>query len=195
MTQNEYVMPPPSAEKIAKVMALVSEMKIAMIEADKAEVELKEKKTLVEQFQREKIPELMREMGLTELPLINGEKLVIDDKVNASIPKDRFEEAVKWLESHGEGGMVKRVVTVAFNRDQEKEAKALIEQLKPKFAGVKVDSWIEPPTLKAFATKRVKEPAPKEDEEEFPKELFGIFRFDEAKVKEKKAKKAVFEGE
>lgn len=195
MTQNEYVMPPPSAEKIAKVMSLVGELKIAMIEEEKAEVEAKEKAAAVEQLAKVRIPELMLEMGLRELPLANGEKLVVDDKVTASIPRDRFDEAIGWLEEHGEGGMVKRVVTVAFNRDQEEEAKALVDELRPKFAGVKVDSWVEPPTLKAFARKRVTEPAPEGEESEFPKELFGVFRYDEASVKEPRRKKPVFEGE
>ena len=64
------------------------------------------------------------------LKLPDGRYLELTDEVKARIPKEAREAAYDYLESVGEGGMIKRMVTCEFRRDQEDEAKGALEALR-----------------------------------------------------------------
>lgn len=149
-----------------------TEDKIAQLELE-VSLEKERKRILVE----EDIPDLMDSSG-TESHGAAGIQVTIKDDVRAHVSKERIARAVKWLDENGHGGIVKRLISVAFTRDQEDKAAELVDRIKGDYP-VKQDWSIHAGTLKAWATRRI------EAEEDFPKDLFGIQERRVAKIKRK----------
>jgi len=86
------------------------------------EARLEEAKGRQKMLQEELLPDAMRTMGQDLLKLPNGKYLELVDLNTARIPKAGKEAAYAYLESVGEGGMIKRQVVCGFRKDQEEEA-------------------------------------------------------------------------
>lgn len=177
--------------KIAALYDLAKELRLALEEVEAKTAELKLSAQRLLKLQRETIPERMRELDLTELKVPGGYVLGVEDKVQASISKEREDAAHRWLTDNGHGGMIKRELSVAFGREEAAKGLVLMKELLAKgYLNIRLEDWVEPPTLKAFARDRVVA-----GDEKFPRELFGVFRFDEATLKEpKKPRKRKGEG-
>lgn len=158
-----------SDDRLGQLSTLAGDLQTAQDEVAKIESDLAIAKSTVVQLSEETIPELMSEIGMTEFRTEGGFAITVERKVFASIPKYRMGEAVDWLDDNDEGGMVKRKVIVAFNRDQEEAATALAKKLGGTYpAGVEQVYSVHSSTLRAWARKRV------EAGKETPEELFGI---------------------
>lgn len=131
---------------------------------------------------RESIPEQMKAMGMTDCKTTSGLQVEIKDEVEASISEDRQAAAHKWLEENGNAGLIKRVLLVMFNRDQVEEATKLLKELQGRYAAVTTKETVHPSTLKAFVKGERKEGR------DVPHELFGIYEWTTAKIREVKAK-------
>jgi len=114
----------------------------------KLEEELRQAKMRVTDISERAIPDLMDELGVAEFTTTNGFKITIRSTVRASIPLANRAEAYQWLEENGHGGLLKRTVSVAFNRDQQDDVCALRNELEDKFENVKEDCKVEPSTLR-----------------------------------------------
>lgn len=124
------------------------------------------------------IPTIMDEIGMSDFRLTNGRRITVTDKVRASIPVARKLEAVAWLDEHDLSGMIKRTITISFNRDEEKWANRVEADLRKRKAELRLNKEykVEPPTLTAWATRTLKEGG------EIDPELFGIFVQRRAKI-------------
>lgn len=167
---------PTDAER-SKLSVLLTQLvqtedKIAQLELE-VSLEKERKRILVE----EDIPDLMDSSG-ADIHGIPGVQVTVKDDVRASVSKERLAKAVKWLDDHGHGGIVKRLISVAFSRDQEDKATELVDRIKGDYP-VKQDWSIHAGTLKAWATRRI------EAEEDIPRDLFGIQERRVAKIKRK----------
>lgn len=78
------------------------------IEIAKKESELKEVKERFEQVSREHIPSLLNSHGLSEIKLASGEKVVVTDKVKASIANKNYIQAYRSM-VEAEGGDAEKV--------------------------------------------------------------------------------------
>ena len=167
---------------IARVTALAGLLvntaaRIAAIEAELAAAQAD-----YTRVEREDLPELMREVGLTKLTLTDGTEVTLTEEVTAAISEERRAAAHAWLREHNFGGLIKTVVTVPFGRGEEEEARRMAERIAEEHE-CSLDEKVHPMTLKAFVREQV------EDGKPLPFDLFGVHPFSRAKIKMVKGKK------
>lgn len=167
---------------IARVTALAGLLvntaaRIAAIEAELAAAQADYLRV-----EREDLPELMREVGLTKLTLTDGTEVTLTEEVTAAITEDRRQAAHAWLREHNFGGLIKTIVTVPFGRGEEEEARRMAERIAEEHE-CSLDEKVHPMTLKAFVREQV------EDGKPLPFDLFGVHPFSRAKIKMAKGKK------
>ena len=71
------------------------------------------------------IPEVMEKLKLGEITTEDGLKVIIKEKLRASIAQGdmkKQQEAFDWLEEHGHGHLIKREFKIEFGKDQTKWA-------------------------------------------------------------------------
>lgn len=139
---------------------------------DAAEEALKVLKADKLRTEREDLPDLMREFGLSELKLADGSKVTASDDVTCGIPEAMRERAWAWLKEKGYDGIIKTDVVRTFGRGEESEAAALAEEI-----GAECRRNVHSATLKAFVKERMAAG------EAVPFDVFGVFAFAVAKVK------------
>lgn len=156
------------------------------------ELQLKAAKEAFERTEREDLPMLMQEIGMSSFKLEDGTSIEVTPEVMCNINDERRAQAHRWLVEKGFGGLIKTAVVTEFGRGEIEQAadyqRLVIEKFPDHVPMVK--DVVHPATLKSFVkeqlSKPVEEGAPAE---EFPKELFGVFEFNRAKITLPKAKK------
>lgn len=129
------------------------------------------------------IPEKMLNMGLMEITLSNGYKLEIKKMYNASIKPENQDAAFTWLKEHELDDLIKNEVKLTFGRGEDEAANILIEALVEQGYAVDNKRGVHPQTLKAFVREQIES-----GNADFPRETFGVFILDRAKVKAPKKK-------
>jgi len=144
------------------------------------EAELKEQKAILLRLQREEMPDLFKEVGLTEIKLDSGEVVSVKADVATSITEENRAAAAEWLVENDFGGLMKTAVTTQFDRSEkalaEEHAQSLLKEFGEK---VLVKEIVHPQTLKSF----VKEQLEGGNKLELPLEVFGVHQFNVATVK------------
>ena len=97
----------------------------------------------------------------------------------AKIPVSRQEEAFNWLRKQGFGSLIKNNVILTFNKDEDKTAVEVFEDLQSKGHNVIQKAKVESQTLKAFAKEQV------QNGHEIPMDLFGVYVANKTIIKEK----------
>lgn len=166
---SEYI-ERPVVEEFQQLEALTRQMHEAQSQVLDLERKLEAAKERHRDISERQLPDLMDQLGLEEFKTSTGLKVRVDVNIHASIPKTRHDEAMKWLDDHGFGGLIKRNVTVRFTREQEREAQRLAEELENAFSSVEQDTKVESATLRAFAREQLK------GGKDLPLDLFGIYR-------------------
>lgn len=167
-------------EAFARLNQLVDEQEAAAEAVVAAELELKRVNERYRAVAERDLPELMAELGLTEFRTERGLRISIKETVRASIPDGRREDAMRWLDDNGHGALVKRMVSVSFNREQAEEARKLMEQISGEFPTAREERKVESATLRAFIRQEL------EAGHDIPLELFGAFVQKTAEVKRPK---------
>lgn len=167
----------PSIEAFAELDQLVVGLRTADLAVAAAEVALEQAKKTQKDLAEHKLPDLMDKMGLEKFTSTSGFQIEVKKAMRTSVPEGRRPEAWAWLDKNGHGGLLKRLLSVAFNRDQQADADKLLATLRAKFPATKQELWVEPPTLTAFVKEQVKSGA------DIPLDLFGAWEQRIAKVK------------
>lgn len=165
----------PKQEAFKKLNDLVAAAKTLQNELSDLEIKTKLRTDQLNQLLWVGIPNCCDDMGLKEFTTQDGQKVAIKDEIQASITEERKQAALKWLDDNGHGGLVKRKIEVAFNKDQQKEAEDLLAELGGRFAGLSESKGVHPSTLKAFVREMVAKG------EYLPLETFGVHKFRIAK--------------
>lgn len=154
--------------------AVALEQAVAQMEDD-----LKVAKKALNGLKGGRIPDLMDELQMDEVSF-RGWKVKIDDFVSGSLPKegDRHEQAVRWLEEHGAGGLIKTDLTLAFGKSQHNEALDLAGRLEAEGLAPSVKSGVHTQTLHAFARERIRNGDPLDIE------VLGLYVGKVAKMKQ-----------
>lgn len=126
----------------------------------------------------EDIPALMTELGVQKIKLETGEEIKVGLEVYAAIPAAFKDEAFKWLEDNGHGGLIKTQVSAVFGKGELEEAKLAAQRFaestgKP----VEIGRSVHASTLKSFLKEQIAAAA------EIPLELFGARPVNTAKIK------------
>ena len=152
-------------------MQLRLQQKVALLES-----ELKDAKKSVREIAEDQLPAAMSEHNITELKLEDGSSITVKTFYSASIPKDRSNEAFKWLVDNNFGDLIKNQVSTNFVRGQEEQAEQLANELAERQMSVNTKKWVEPMTLKAFARDQT------EQGKSLPADLFGLFIGEKATI-------------
>lgn len=107
------------------------------------------------------IPELVVELGMPipveglKIPTRHGFSIVVKEEVHGDCSKANMPTLIKWLDANGESGMVKRELSLAFNRDQSEKAIELEKKLRPEYPMVESKETVHKGTLKAWVRRRL----------------------------------------
>ena len=133
------------------------------------EDKLKKKKEEELKLSEQDIPNLMQKTGVSLLKLTDGSSVEIKPYYGARIPASRTDEAFDWLRENNHGDLIKNNVTLTFGRNQDNEAKSIVDDLRNKGHNVKQAEKVEPMTLKAFVREQI------EKGKDVPADLFGVY--------------------
>ena len=160
-----------SISELAKA-ALLLEKDITDLEAT-----LTEKKEQLRNLTDERLPDALKEIGMTKFQMTDGSVIEVKPFYSASIPVDRRGEAYEWLRAHGYDDIIKNTVSVQFGRGEDDAAGDLINSIRKQGLLPEQAEKIESQTLKAWVREMV------EKGTEFPSELFGAYTGFKAKIK------------
>jgi len=141
------------------------------------EQELKDTKRDHKKIAEDLLPAALDEYGVSQLKMDDGSEISVSPYYNASIAKDRADEAFDWLVQAGHGSLIKNHVTAAFGRGEDNVAKSLLAELEQRGMATQTKIWVEPMTLKSFVKEQV------EKGNNLPYDLLGIFVGQKAKIK------------
>ena len=138
--------------------------------------EIKEQEKLLKDMQKKEreisgnlIPDLLDEIGLSELKLPSGEKVIVKRDYAAGITGANYEFCMAWLKDNGHESLIKHDVVAKLKKGDDEEHKALVAKLLE--LGVNFDDkeTVHPGTLKAFVREQI------EGGVDFPQEQFSVF--------------------
>lgn len=168
----DYVQPANLDEKAGMAQLQYLAERQARTQSDIAilEASLDAKKRELKQISEVAIPELMDELGVSGFTTATGLKISVRETIRAAIPKNKTEEAIRWLEANGHSSLVKRKVSVNFGKGEDDTAQELLETLNEKHLPFDDSATVHPSTLSAFVREMLA------DGEDLPLELLGVFR-------------------
>jgi hypothetical protein len=173
--------------ELERVTALVREM--LHLEAEIAEmkerIDAKDKARAM--IAESDLPELMDEVGLSEVVLGDGRRIIIAQEIYAHISENNKPTAFSWLRLYGHDDIIKRDLTLRFGKGEDEKARKLYDELtgRPELSDNTIISKesVHGGTLKAFVRREL------ERGTDIPHETFGIFEKRVAKVDTKKVRK------
>lgn len=151
-----------------------------------AQLALKAAQEAFEKTEREDLPLLMQEIGMSSFKLEDGTSIEISQEIQCSIKEENRAQAHRWLVDHDFGGLIKTQVVTEFGRGEIEQAaqyQKLVVERFPEHVPMVKDS-VHPSTLKSFVKEQVQG-----EGADFPKELFSVYEFNRAKITLPKVKK------
>lgn len=154
-------------------LSTLSQLAVSQDQSEKAikvlEDRLKAEKALLQKLKTETIPDFMDEVGIESFTTSSGATIKVEPFYQCSIPKDRKQEAFKWLSDQGYEDIIKVGVNFTFGKSQYDEALELCRTLDEMgYATVPVLN-VHPMTLKGWVRMMA------EEANDFPLDLFGAF--------------------
>lgn len=146
------------------------------------ERELDQAKAEQHRLERDDMPELMRELELASFSMRDGRKVELVDDFACGIPRNNPQPALRWLDEHGFGGLIKTKIEVSLDREDHDRASDLAAAIQAQAIalGVAAESQssetVHPMTLKAFIKEQLEKGV------SIPFEQFGIYPFSRAKI-------------
>ena len=185
---------------------------ITLLEAEIADdtVKLAEKNEKLKKLTQKTVPGIMKELQLKSFKLKDGSELLVEDKIQASIPASKKAEAFEWLEKYHFDGIIKTSVSVSFGKGEMEKAKEAQKVLAEKGVIATIDRSVHPATLTSFVKERLAAAAEEPQEKatvdsadgfddapgeetlkipNLPQDIFSVFEFEQCKIKLPKKKK------
>lgn len=142
-------------------------------------LELKQLK--LDELKRRLLPDLMRDIGVSEFKLTSGAKVTIRELIQANIKVENQPKAFAWLRENKFDSLIKNEVVAHFGMKEDKKALKLLRELIKKGYDSTHKESIHAGTLKVFAKEQLEAGNPLPD-------FFEIFEYREAKVERPKEK-------
>lgn len=128
MTPDEYNIPDVHSDSdVAHVVILTNELLSCQRRADEIRKSLDSCEKMIRYLSEIGIPEAMDDAGVSEIRLTTGDRVIVRDVVRASISSAKMLEAVRWLEAHDGGDLVRTVISTSIPRD-DRESVANVER-------------------------------------------------------------------
>lgn len=161
----------------ARLRSMTELAMLQMQRVSELESQLEEAKRAFNRTQQTDLPELLKELGLTETTLADlGVKLTLTMGVDVSIPEAQRPDAYAWMAQKGYGDLVRAEVSVVFGATELERAEQCAVMLQQNEFESQVKMAVPAPTLKAWARDRL---AAGED---LPPELFNVRAYDMARI-------------
>lgn len=159
-----------------KVTSLVKEVR--QIESALNDLEGEQKKLLLRkrELEEREIPNALTEAGVSEFTTLEGLK-VSTKFVVGSIPAGSKDEAFRWLDDHGHGGIIKRGVQVSFDKGSEAAATAAAEAMRSMGLEPQVTLNVHAQTFMSFAREQIQKGSM------LPLDKWGVFYGTKAVIK------------
>lgn len=143
----------------------------------KGEAEIKDKAERLKELVEKDLPDALDDAGVKDLTTADGFKVELKTAYFASIAKTK-EAALKWLQEHDYSEIVKRTVSVQFDRGEDADASKFVTGLEDTFPDKipKDEMKIESQTLKKWVKDMI------EDGEDIPFDTFGVHVVDYVKI-------------
>jgi hypothetical protein len=156
-----------------------------LLERQAAEVEqltedLRLAKAAMLRTEREDLPDLMTELGLSELKLSDGSVVSLKEEVDARITDDTRPGALRWLLDHGFGGLIKTEVALTFGRGEHDEAVRVADELQQHYENIALKEDVHHSTLRAFVREQMAAGTA------VPMDLFHVHPYSKATIKRNK---------
>lgn len=166
-----------SDSDLARLSRMANEQADAEAEIARLNALLTKATERLKDISERQLPEIMDKLGMVDFKTSTGLAIEIDETVRASIPKARSNEAMAWLRANGHEALIKRAVSVDFSRGEDEKARALTTLLAQQGYDPDDKQSVHSQTLAAWCREKLKKG------EDFPLDLFGVFRQRAAKIK------------
>lgn len=164
-----------NTEALEVLHLLIEQQENLEAEIINKEAELKELNKAFEVVSRVKIPEHLEKFGLTEITH-NGKKVKVEQKIATKILVKNEVAAHTYLIDNGFADLIKNEIKLNFAKEDSEKADEFCRSLDKDGFGYKRKSSVHASTLKSFVKKRL------EEDPNFPKDLFGVYEWSEAKI-------------
>lgn len=198
-----------TGQQQATVSAIAIQLLDAKAKLSVMETELKEQAEKVKDLEERQLPAALADMGMLEFTMEDGSKVSRETVYTASIRVDDKPWAYQWLRDTDNDSLIKAEVKIPFGKGDLEKAEWLINMIRKTLEekglgnSVELQEDVHWATMRAFVKEQIIEEDraiaageldPEKDKAKlFPRELFGVYIFERAKVvpkKEKKAKKS-----
>jgi hypothetical protein len=163
---------------LARIRNLIVELGEAEDAVEMMEENLKTAKKRLQQLRTVTMPDALAEIQSDHFTYM-GYEVRISDFVSGNLPKegDKREAAIKWLEEHDGGSLLKTDVHVEFPKSQHEEAMTMAKTLIEHGYAPNVNVGVHPNSLQAYARERIKNGEP------IDFDVLGLYTGRVAKVK------------
>lgn len=153
------------------------------------EARLKAAKRQRDYIAQQAIPEFLAENDIESISLTGGRRIDVKPILSVTPLAANRPLVYAEVEAKGDGNLIKRTVTVPLGKGEDEKLKQLLASLQEQGLDAKVDTKIEPSTLKKWVRNRLEKGLPVD------KKLFGVRDFSRAEFTEGAPKVEHFEGE
>lgn len=162
---------------LERVVQLCELLERQAAEVDRLTEDLRGAKAAMLRTEREDLPSLMTELGLTQLKLADGSVVSLKEDVDARISDDTRPGALRWLLDNGFGGLIKTEVSLSFGRGEHDQAIHVVDDLQQHYENVALKEDVHPSTLRAFVREQMAAGTA------VPVDLFHVYPYSKATIK------------
>lgn len=138
----------------AEITNLAREARVIQGEIDELSDRIKELGRRKADIETKKLPDLLHQAGVKEITTLEGLK-VKTKFVVGSIPAEKKEEAYAWLDEHGHSDIIKRTLSLQFQKGETQQAQEAESRLKELGFEPQSKMDIHPQTFMAFAREQI----------------------------------------
>src|SRR5215469_17706423 len=151
---------------------------------EKTELEerIKNLSSRIKAIEQNELPEMFTQVGMSSITVeaMGNRPAFIAERgtvYTAKIPDDKRMEAFQWFESQGHGDLVKSVINIFFGMQEHERRLEVMALLDAHGIQYYPNESIHHQTLRAFVKREIKK------NHILPRELLGVYVFDEVKIK------------
>lgn len=157
-------------EKLESLGNYAKEARELQVTIEQMEEALKQKGERLRQILEQSMPDVMMEIGIDEIRLTTGEKLIKKPYYSASIKPENQDAAFSWLRANGHDALIKNKVEGSFGKGEDDSVAKIMETLNEVAPGVfSCKASVHPMTLKSFVKEQCEAGTPP------PAETFNLF--------------------
>ena len=163
---------------LERLVTLSNSMTEKERKVEELEEELRRAKQDLRDVQEEQIPDIMMELGVTDVTLSDGRKLTIKEDLHCKIADKNRKEAHDWMIENGFGDIIKNQVVVNVETGNQEALNSLLGILSNnQYEDYSLKNNIHFQTLKKFVKENI------EAGVDIPLNLFGVFMSKKAQIK------------